>query len=118
MTGFAFGITMPFIVGVVTAPVSQSAGNNSGIIGLVTGISSVVFWSTTGSRLNWKRRITFPEQYGEGFSPEGRLAFESGYTETVREKRKASYSFGFIVGFLVPVGFALHALANMGPIGV
>ncbi|MFC1490263.1 hypothetical protein ACFL6K_03545 [Candidatus Latescibacterota bacterium] len=115
VTGYAFGFTMPFVSAGAGALVFRS-GKKDDLSDTITGITALgtaYLWSTTGSRLNWKRRFISPDLYTEGFPPEGRLEFESVYKETVQERRKAFYKAGFIVGVLTPVVILLHAIASM-----
>lgn len=118
LTGFAFGLSMPFASGGAAALIHKSTGEKGDVCGIFTGISTAVLWSTFGSRLNQKRGITVPERHIEGMSPVERQDFETAYTETILEKRKTGYIFGFICGVLVPVAGVLYILSQIdGPIG-
>lgn len=118
LTGLAFGLTMPFASGGAAALIHKSTGEKGDVCGIFTGLGTAVIWATCGSRLNWKRGITVPERHIEGMSPVERQDFETAYTETILEKRKTGYTFGFICGVLVPVAGVLYILSQIdGPIG-
>lgn len=119
-TGVAVGVTLPFITGGVGALTYQSTKfpGKSGAkwCGVVGGFASLTFGAWSGHKLVQRYKIPFPKTMG--FNEQQLLEFESGFENVVRSKRKASYTFGAILGFTIPVGLFLYALSQLGPIGV
>jgi hypothetical protein len=106
-TGFATGLTLPFVVG-GSAALAYKSSDDIGLCGLMAGVSTFALWTWAGSRLAYRGEIRAPETLRAGLTDPEWKEFESGYIYSAGEKRRSKYILGVTVGTLIPVSVAMY----------
>ena len=115
LTGFAFGITLPFFAYLTTEATYKNIHRNN-VCGAVGGIIGASFWLWEGSQLIAHKKVTIPEHHVYQLEVKDKEAFEKGYREGIIKYRKSRYTRGVVLGLgtaiMIPLMMLTYFLSN------